>query len=503
MDGGSGQRSNGAFEEVPPDPSATIESLRALGYSPASAIADLIDNSLAAGARTIDVKLHWAGADRSWCAVVDDGVGMSEERLRNAMRIGSSDPLAERVTGDLGRFGFGLKTASFSQCRELTVSSSTARASRAHVRSWDLDHVRKVGRWELRRGAPDDAQPVLGRITPKKHGTVVLWRRLDDLVEAGTEADDEKARDRFLERVSVIEAHLAMTFERFLQGRQRAVRIRLNGRSVKPWDPFVTNNDATQRLPPERLILKGHTVVISPYVLPHRSKLTEQEFEAAGGPYGWNAQQGFYLYRANRLITPGDWLGLGLTRDDSHNLARIAIDVPTELDLVWSLDVTKATVRAPAALRDDLKRMANSTRKRARAVLSHRGAPVGGRRRNSVVPVWHQRRRHGELVFRINRSHPLVAELVAALGEQRRFVGQILDLIEETVPVPVLPTTPPGDQHLAFEGRPPAEVVKLAGQLYESFLRQGLSRAQAGERLLNCEPFNEYPDILRAIMGGA
>lgn len=495
------RRGDEDYEEVPPDPVATIESLRALGYSPESAISDLIDNSIAAGSATIDITLHWAGSAGTWCALADDGKGMSEERLRNAMRIGSSDPLDNRDAGDLGRFGFGLKTASFSQCRELTVVSATSRSARPNVRSWNLDHVRKVGRWELRRSASPEAEPLLARLATRSHGTVVLWRALDALVEPDTEPDDAAARDRFLERVSSVEAHLAMTFERFLRRRQTPLRIRLNGRVVKPWDPFVSRNQATQRLPAEHLTLKGHRVDVSPYVLPHRSKLTETAFEDAAGPHGWNAQQGFYVYRADRLITAGNWLGLGFARDDGHNLARIAVDVPVALDLAWSLDITKATVRPPAALRDDLRRVANATRKRARSVFTFRGGKVGERHRKSVVPVWHQRKKHGELIFHINRAHPLVTELVGGLGDRKRFLDQLLGVIEETVPIPALPTAKSTDQHIAYEGRPPAELTKLASQLYESLLRQGNSRAVAADRVRNCEPFNEYPDILEAIMG--
>ncbi len=487
------------FEEAPPDPAATIESLRSLGYSPESAIADLIDNSIASGATAVDVKLHWAGGDDSWCAVIDNGSGMTEERLRTAMRIGSADPLADRGLGDLGRFGFGLKTASFSQCREVTVLSRTPRQARPHVRCWDLDHVREVGRWQLRRSAPPLADAILDKLAPSRSGTVVLWRRLDELVEAETRLDDSEARKRFLERTARIERHLGMTFERFLRRRPQPVRIRLNGRTVPAWDPFLSGNQATQALAAEKLTFKGHTVVVSPYVLPHVSKLSERDHEDAGGPQGWNGQQGFYVYRADRLITAGDWLGLGLTRDDNHNLARIAIDAPVELDLAWSLDVTKATVRPPHALRDDLKRIANETRRRARRVLSHRGSPVGDRGPRAVVPVWHQRRRHGELVFVVNRQHPLIADALAALGGQGKLLKELLHVIEDTVPVPALPTEKRPEPRMTSEGNPPPEVVSFAGQLYETFLRQGLTRAQAADRLLTCQPFNEYPDIDRML----
>lgn len=490
----------GAYEEVPPDPAATIESLRSLGYSPRTALADLIDNSLAAGAMCIDVRLHWAGGN-SWCAVVDDGVGMTEPQLRQAMKIGSRDPLLERGPGDLGRFGLGLKTASFSQCRELTVQTRTGKAGAPQVRSWDIDHVREVGRWDLRLSAPDSARSLLSELDSGSAGTVVLWRRLTELAEDGVAPQDTEARRRFHEQIDLVDRHVAMTYGRILVRKSSPPRIRLNGRLVSAWDPFLTEVPSTQQLPTERLLLRGKSVVIRPFVLPHKSKLTDRAYEQAAGPLGWDAQQGFYVYRRDRLIVAGDWLGLRyLTRDAAHILARIAIDVPASLDHAWSLDVTKGTVRPPGPLSEDLKRIAKDTRRRARAVLHHRGVSVGRRRPRGVVPVWQQRRRHGELIFRLNRDHPLIVDLLTRLGPHRRDMTAVFDLIEETIPVLALPAGGEVPGRVAFEGRPPDEIVLLATRLYETLLQQGLTRQEATDRLLLCEPFNDYPDLIRTIL---
>jgi hypothetical protein len=291
-----------------------------------------------------------------------------------------------------------------------------------------------------------------------------------------------------------------MVFGRFLTPGARAVTIRINGQTVRAWDPFLVDDPATQQVPPERLELKRQKVVVRPYVLPHRSKLTDEEFEAAGGPGGWNAQQGFYVYRNDRLIVAGDWLGFSLPRDDSHNLARIAVDVPTTLDREWSLDVTKGTVRPPSGIREDLRRIAKSTRARASAVVRHRGAPVGPRRRRSIVPVWRQVRRHGELIFAVNRDHPVIQELLTASTTHRREVNAVLDLVESTVPVPALPTQPPPERP-SLDGEPPDAVVSLARNLYEAYIGRGISRQEAAQRVMNCEPFDDYPQLSDIIWG--
>ena len=108
------------YDDCPSDASAMGEAMRAYGYNLATALADLIDNSIAAGSRKVWLRCEWAGSS-SWISVTDDGSGMAEKELVNAMRLGSTNPTSKRAKSDLGRFGLGLKTASFSQARRLTV----------------------------------------------------------------------------------------------------------------------------------------------------------------------------------------------------------------------------------------------------------------------------------------------------------------------------------------------------------------------------------------------
>ncbi|RJQ10180.1 MAG: ATP-binding protein [Dehalococcoidia bacterium] len=484
-------------EEAPPNPAATIETLGALGYSTESAIADLVDNSISAGARHVDVTMHWDGTD-SWCAIADDGEGMSETQLRQAMTIGSQDPLIPRSTADLGRFGFGLKTASFSQCRELTVGSRTRVGRPLALRSWDLDFVRAQGRWLLLKIPPAGTEEVIASTLGIKRGTVVVWRRLTaDLVDEGSDADDERAHRAFLRRVASVERHLAMTFGRFLLRETQPLTIAINRVSVRGWDPFLAGHAATQQLPVEPLTFRRKRVLVTPFVLPHRSKLTDGEYQEAGGPNGWNAQQGFYVYRSDRLIQAGDWFNRGQSKDDDHNLARIAIDVPPELDREWALDVKKASVRPPGPLVDDLRRIALVTRRRAADVYRHRGAILARPKvRSAAEPVWRQLRKHGELAFRINRKHPLIEELLDSAGPNRQAISDLIRVMEETIPVPLLPGAKQTEPKPAFSEDADDELVALAERIYERFLNNGLSREAARDRLLTIEPFNLYPEMV-------
>lgn len=190
----------------------------------------------------------WRGPEESWFAVADDGSGMSEQALRDALRIGSSDPLAPRALDDLGRFGFGLKTASFSQCRKLTVWSQH-QGKKAAARCWDLDQVRAAKRWEMYRSAPVEAASIIrNQRLNGGHGTVVVWRKLINVTDDNV--DDEEMRRAFYERLDRIELHLGMTFGRYIAKKHHPVIITLNDTPVDAWDPFLQEDPATQPLPP-------------------------------------------------------------------------------------------------------------------------------------------------------------------------------------------------------------------------------------------------------------
>lgn len=487
-------------EEAPPDPVATIETLSALGYSTESAVADLIDNSITAGATRVDVFLHWEGAD-SWCAVADNGRGMNGDELKQAMTIGSRDPVLPRDKTDLGRFGFGLKTASFSQCRELTVGSKRTNKRFAY-RTWDLDYVRTNGRWLLIKSPPLGAQQLIEQCQRSDTKTVVLWRRLTgDLVEEEAEVVDRRAHQRFLHRVTSLEGHLGMTFGRFLRREKRPLQIYLNENPVVGWDPFLTDHSATQPLPTERVSLRNEKVVVSPFVLPHSSKLSDAEYNLAGGRDGWDTHQGFYVYRYDRLIQAGGWFNRGHRREADYNLARIAVDVPATLDRDWALDVKKAFVRPPGPLTGDLKRIAQATRKRAREVYRHRGTQVGRRTAQPVYPVWRQLQRHGETIFRVNLQHPVIAELLEKSEAGPQDIRDLIRVIEDTVPVPLLPGRRPEGSQPTTDAKPDKEIEAVVERIYESLLLKGFTRQAAKDRLSKMEPFNLYPDLIEQLVG--
>ena len=488
------------YDLVEPDASAMLESLRAFGYSTPAAIADLIDNSITAGAKNVWVGFHWNGRN-SHVSVLDDGHGMSEAALVAALRAGSRSPLEERPAADLGRFGLGLKTASFSQCRQLTVASRT-RGHGLASRRWDLDYVREHCEWRLLRTPAPGSADRLALLDGMTHGTLVLWEKMDRVVptdDVASEADHARFRDL----IDAVEEHLGMVFHRFIG---TAFRIFINGRlprhQVKPWNPFLPSHEATQQFPEETIPTPSGVITVRPYVLPHKDRLGEKLHEAARGPAGWNAQQGFYIYRNERLLVPGDWLGLGYTKEEHYKLARVQIDLPNTMDSEWDIDVKKSRARPPGAIRDRLRMIANVTRGRAVEVYRHRGRYAA---RNAPGPeafAWVPGQRKNRVVYAINRAHPLTAAVLAAAGDGRTALEALLRLLEETVPVRQIwldAAQKPDGHAKPFEEIADMDVKQVMTLVYQALRRGGHSPAAAKERVATMDAFAGHPQLIATL----
>jgi hypothetical protein len=486
------------FDHAPPAASALLESLRGMGYSPETAIADLIDNSIAAGARNVHVEFLWEGPE-SLLRIVDDGRGMDEAALFEAMRPGGRHPLVARAPEDLGRFGLGLKTASLSQGRVLAVASRTA-GMPAAVRCWDLDYVARADEWRLLRHLPDDVGN--HTVVPEAFasGTAVVIGRLDRLVSR--EWEEDVARTHFLAVARRVERHLAMTFHRFLEGPQPRLAIYVGGGGslgrVAPWDPFLQSHPATTATPPEKLRHKSGTVEVQGFVLPHRDRLKADALEEAGGPEGWLAHEGFFVYRNKRLLVAGGWLGLGpgrrWARDDVHRLARLRLDLPNSGDAEWKVDIRKSAATPPASLRPRLQALAEQVRREAREVFAWRGGRSARRTPAIIVRAWSAVEGARGTSYRVDRSHPAVQRALDASGPNRRLVEEMLTVLEATVPVQRiwLDVAERGDLP-ATSGTMPSEEADALKSLYTHLRHSlGLSAEDARKRLLSIEPFSAY-----------
>jgi hypothetical protein len=446
--------------------SSLVWALRGIPYTASTAAADVIDNSIAAGAQNVWI-LNRSAQDPmdSFIAFVDDGHGMTEAELHKAMIHGSSDPRRDREAGDFGRFGLGLKTASLSQGKRLTVWSKKS-GHKAAIRQWDLDLQGEEG-WVLfsqpqraaERLALEEVQRLSG-ITSKSSGTIVLWSSLDVLLETDrTHEEPASEKDEGLpihvrlmnRKVTEIIEHSESAFHRFLgpiEGRPKRLtlaRIFEDGSVHKctPWDPFLQGkahlNIPVER-PPQQKVLRGQPgeATLQPVILPHESNVPAETFASlALSNRNLNSLQGFYVYREERLIVAGDWLGL-YPPEIHYSLGRIAIFLSNDKnsDKVWSIKVNKDSVQIPDAARQELVRIAKSTRKRSNDVFRRSGQTRGQRTdiSKTLVPLWVQKRvdLDGErfLQFKINRTHPLVKLVV----KEPQRLGALLSAIEGGMP---------------------------------------------------------------------
>ena len=353
---------------MPPWKSATItpsaarltESLRDIGYDFPSAVADIVDNSVMADASHIDVSIEFAGED-SYVVISDDGAGMTANGLVEALRYGSRRSYSR---SDLGRYGLGLKTASLSQCRSVTVVTCRHSApGNVHLRMLDLDLIAEWDEWLVVEPPVESVIRSSAERLASEPGTVVIWRKLDRVLPE-KRTDGGWARRRLDAMAAKTAEHLAIVFHKYLEDTEgRKLVITVNGQKVEPWNPFAPSEPTTNELPLQRFEMSvgdvSGSVTLRRFVLPARDEFSSlEEFERFSGPLNWNRQQGIYVYRVGRLVQWGGWNGIrGI--DEHTKLARAALEFDTDLDSVFNINVAKMRVALPPQIRQMLDRPIN------------------------------------------------------------------------------------------------------------------------------------------------
>ena len=408
-----------------PEAKLLLASLRSVGYNEETAIADIIDNCISAQAHEIKIQFDW---EKKRIVISDDGFGMNEKDLIENMRIGSSDPSKIRGKDDLGRFGMGMKTAAFSLGKKLTViTKSDSVVSNA---AWDLDLIPEIG-WNLIIRDESEIFEFLAQMGER--GTIVVIESLDRVIDID---DEKKAKNKFYRIASKTEKHLALTFHRFIE--EDDLVLELNGNQIKAWNPFILENSATQELPEESIFSDDGCaeVIIQPYVLPHKTKFaSDDDYQAAGGPKGWNYQQCIYVYRNRRLIISGTWFAY-IKKEPAYNLARIKIDITSASDEDWKIDIKKSTASLPSYVREAGEREIELCTETSARVYNSRGSYS---KSNVSIPnldyVWEQRKKNGRYSFHINRKHSLLNEVKKQLDDQgKSILSAYLALFENFAP---------------------------------------------------------------------
>lgn len=471
--------SNSAEVELPPHAASLIEGLRDFGYSLETSLADIIDNSITAEAKRVDIYTDTI-SDDPWIAVVDNGNGMTEQELLEALRPGSKNPREERNARDLGRFGLGLKSASFSQCRQLIVV--TRKDGLTAAAAWDLDLVAASNRWSAVLLENPESAPAVDKLGSS--GTVVIWKKLDRL-DGGFKHDGNKRTKNLNAALAGAERHLRLVFHRFLSGTPPRLSLYLNNVKLFPIDPFAEGHPARQVDSEDYQKLAKGLVTYKCVTLPHHKKMTQEEWDEIGGPEGHLRSQGLYVYRADRLIIAGGWLGLA-KQAESTKLCRISVDIPNSMDSEWKIDVKKASAQLPPVVREKLKKVIERFVSTSKRTYSRRGRKLVS---EDQVPIWSRVLQDDKIIFKPDLSHPAISELRERIGDDlQKDFDACIRLIGASLPVEAIHADIIGGAEQIVSDRIDDEALELQiGALITTYLENGISASN-------------IPNLLRSVL---
>jgi hypothetical protein len=343
---------------MPPDAARLAVGMRDMGYSFESAISDLVDNSIAASATQISVFIDHVFPSQVRVAIVDNGVGMEYEALRDAMKYGAS----VKPGSTLNKFGLGLKTASSSFSKRFTVVSRTSSDGEVSRATWDIDSIVLENEWVLESGNASEALIDLLEKGTLGSGTLVLWENIDRLLNDKQRANDRLARKAINKRVDELLDHLGRVFQRYIDpssvgNDNTPIKIYVNGTPVLPWDPFCVAEVNTLKIYDNGLDIdlpngKQGVVKVKGYVLPRKEEFSSNE--ARDNARINNDNQGIYIYRQDRLIHGPDWQGI-YRAEPHYSLARIELSFNNDLDDIFEVDVQKSRIILESDIKDFLE----------------------------------------------------------------------------------------------------------------------------------------------------
>lgn len=425
-----------SFINLSPPASTLIESIRSIGYSFESAIADILDNSISYKAKNISIEVNLRGTDVH-LKIGDDGVGMTPDELRVAMSLGGKGPSDFRASDDLGRFGLGLKLASFSQAKKLTVISKSEKSDWYGIQ-WDLDHVVSTNNWEafeLKSHQIQELLPNEDGLLPKT-GTYVCWASSDRIIQNISDKDDLTIHVNRL--IGSLKEKLALIFHKYLD--KQKLKLLVNGEPIYGLDPFCLKGGPD--VPHSTLVFEevfnidGAQVFIKGYLLPHASRmggLTREKQVSIDGDHA--AAQGLYLYRLDRLISYGGWQGI-VRKSEANKLARVEISLGNDSDSLWQLDVKKSSAILPATIRSRLRDLVRGLSESSKDVFRGRKKL----KKTNPNSVWQRvvNKDTNSITYVIDRNHPIVEKFIDEVGDKAEELEDVFCFIESTFPADLI-----------------------------------------------------------------
>lgn len=408
-------------------------SMRSMGYSFESAIADVVDNSISANCSCVQLFFP-TKPEECYIEILDDGIGMSRDGLINGMRYGSRASEEARNEEDLGRFGLGLKAASLSQCRKLTVASKLRGTNKISAFQWDYKYILEQGDWYMLELTTLEIGmiPNIDRLLELEGGTLVLWEDFDII----DKASNGQVYYTLCEYKEKINKYLGLIFHRFISGTDtRKVQIVLNRNRIAALDPFLERK-STRRKEFQLEIVDSdgieRYIQVRPFILPFIKDLKPQEIEKLGGAENLRTKQGFYIYRNHRLIIWGTWFGM--QRSELTKNARILVDIPNTLDDIWSIDIKKQQATIPKSIQNRLKRAVADVMDGSVRQHVYRGRPDRG---DNIDHLWNRMKgREDAYYYEINRDSLPYKFLKERISEEdMEYVEMYIQELERNIPL--------------------------------------------------------------------
>ena len=480
----------------PPSAFYLMDSMRNIGYSFNSALADIVDNSISAGAKNIDIIVP-ADPSNVYLGFLDDGKGMSKEELRIAMRYGSKGKNQERENTDLGRYGLGLKSASLSQCRKLTVA--TKHEGNIFAASWDLNVVAESEEWTLIELDDDEIEelPSIQSLKEKNQGTLVLWQDFDTIRQTFNGLEYKGLVDL----IDDATGYLELIFHRYI--RDHGVNISVNSYSLEPLDPFLEKHHKTEVGKTFDITVQDKDgidrhISVTTYLLPFLKDLTEEDMQALGGVKKLASMQGFYVYRNERLIIYGTWFRMSY-RSELAKYARIKVDIPATLDDIWKIDIKKQSAELPPAIKRQLQQCVESAQFSSRRKNKHRLTL----KQDDTSSVWLKNEgRNKKAIYRINRDSPLIKTIMQQCdSKETQLVNTLLTAIEQSIPYHDMYTDEANDNidiTLSDEDKK-SITIEAIGMINIMETLEGGNTEAALNKLLAMKPYSEYDWIEASI----
>lgn len=418
-----------------PQADMLMGSMRSMGYSFESAIADVIDNSISANSGNIQVLFPTSPLEELAVGILDDGVGMSETALFEAMRYGSTSSEAIRDKNDLGRFGLGLKSASLSQCRVLTVVSLWEGVPTAFT--WDYNYIQSKKQWYVLQLYKEDYTklPYINMLFAQKKGTLVIWRDFDIL----SKSTDGQVYDSLNTLKDSVANYLAWIYHRFISRATKKVNFFVNNQKLKALDPFLESHQKTTSKKEISIAVtdtngREQHIKAKPFILPYLSDMSDKDKKLMGGIEEMRTKQGFYVYRNERLIIWGNWFGMSRRNELTKN-ARIRVDIPNALDDIWSIDIKKQVAKIPKRIQNQLTKMVIDALGISVNKQTHRGRKQ--KVDENVEYIWDRiEDRNKNFFYKINRDSELFKFVLGRLSDEDvEYVNLLVNEIEKNIPL--------------------------------------------------------------------